>query len=817
MTKMQEVTTFLEQRFEQQIKAHHVLDPVQGDFTPFPDTLNETLGDVLRQDHISQLYAHQAEAFDHISNNRDTVLVSRTASGKTLSFLLPILNEYMAASAPFSVLLLYPTKALSRDQESTLGKLMKAATGSTKLGTFDGDTPREERRTIQRMADFVITNPDMLHAGILPNHNRSWKNFLSRLRYIVVDEVHMYRGSFGSHVSNVFRRLLRACEIHGSQPSFVCCSATVGNPGAHVEALFHRSFEVLDRDGAPRPRRDLYFVNPPLVQSHGNAMYRKSPGSVLVPLIRKAAEAGVRTICFCRARQEVERLVRAVCDGHPQLKERVKPYRGGLLPNERRKLERDLFEGRINTIVTTNALELGIDIGDLDLCLLSGHPGAIASFWQQAGRVGRKSTQAVIVFAAKDAPVDQYLVNHPEFITSAPIEQAWLNADNPYIILQHLPCAAYEHPLRDREEQFSGTAFELSVQVLTDDKTLVPYHDCYRYALSDYPARGVNLRGMTDYNIEIYAGTEVIGELDPIGARGTLYKDAIYQHLGRRYMSTDLDLEKKLCQVEEVHVDYYTEAVWEKRLEMTDEDEERKLNDAKLTFGYVHVNKQPKLYKKIRERTYENIGYGPITLEAFEYDTTGFSLLAPQPWQEALDQIDKRYRDAALYGLSYILRHTAPSLCMADIKDIETDVSLIEETSLRWKSALYLYDAHEGGVGYSEKIFEQLEEALELCQTIINECECASGCPSCVPPLPPGVDNEKLEQLLIESNAAVACTGSLLTMLVQGKVEAPDVQVLEQARAAAVEPPPEDIDRIKLGSRLSKASKILKTKREKQH
>jgi DEAD/DEAH box helicase domain-containing protein len=814
---MQEVIALLERRFEKQIQAHHVLEPVAGELAPFPEGLDPRLAEVLRADGIGQLYAHQAEAFAHIRAGQDTLLVSRTASGKTLAFLLPILSEFMRASAPFGVLLLYPTKALSRDQEGTLGKLMQAALHSRTLGTFDGDTPRDERRTIQRTADFVITNPDMLHAGILPNHNRGWKSFLSRLRYIVVDEVHMYRGAFGSHVANVFRRLQRVCEIHGSHPTFVGCSATVGNPAQHVQALFQRPCHVIDRDGAPRPRRDLYFVNPPLVQSQGSALYRKGTGSVFVPLIRCAAEHHVRSICFCGARQQVERLYRAITDGHPALRTVIQPYRGGLLPNERRRLERDLFDGRINTIITTNALELGIDIGDLDLCLLSGHPGTVASFWQQAGRVGRKGTRAVIVFAAKDAPVDQYLVNHPEFITSAPVEQAWLSAENPYILLQHLPCAAYEHPLRAEEPRFEGPAFRMAAQVLARDGTLAPYHDCFRYARSDYPARGVNLRGMTDYNVEIYCGSEVIGELDPIGARGTLYKDAIYQHLGRRYISMDLDLEKKLCRVEEVAVDYYTEAVWENRIEMTEVDEEADHHGATVQFGPVRVNKQPKLYKKIRERTYENVGYGPITLPAFEYETTGFSLLPPRTWRDALGEIDKRYRDAALFGLSYLLRHAAPCLAMADLRDIETDVSLQEEEALHWKSSLYLYDAHEGGVGYAEKIFELLPDALLLCRRIIDECPCPAGCPACVPPLPPGVNSEELEALLIESNAAVACTRSLLDVLLDGRITLPEVRVLHSPRHPAVEPTEPDADAIRLGQRLDRAAHILDQKRRKLH
>ena len=817
MMDIQSFVDYMEGKFAPQIAARSDLEESQGEFEQFPSELDHRLASVLQGDGVHNLYSHQVEAFDAIRRGQDAVLVSRTASGKTLSFLLPILHEYLQADSPFGVLLLYPTKALSRDQEGTLGKLLEASGVDVRLGTYDGDTPREERNRIQARADFIITNPDMLHAGILPNHNRRWRTFLSRLRYIVVDEVHTYRGAFGSHVANVMRRLLRVCAIHGSRPVFVCSSATIGNPNEHVEALFERPFHVIDRDGAPRPRRDLYLINPPVVESHGHALYRKGPGSVTVPLIREATRQGVRTICFCRARQQVERLCRAVTDGHPELRQRVKPYRGGLLPNERRQLERDLASGRLTTIITTNALELGIDIGHLDLCILSGHPGSMASFWQQAGRVGRRGSRAVIVYVARDTPIDQYFVNHPEFVNSAPIERAWLSADNPYILLQHLPCAAHEHPLRDDEALFPEPAYPAALEILKEDGTITPYHGNYRYALRDYPSKGVNLRGMTDYNVEIYCGSEVIGELDPIGARGTLYKDAIYQHLGTRYMSLELDLDKKLCRVDPVDVDYYTEAVWESRVELTEKIEHNELNRAALDFGYVNVNRQPKLYKKIRERTLENIGYGPITLDPFIYDTTGFSLHPPEAWRREVGQLDKRHVGAALYGLSYILKRIAPSLCLGDVKDIETDVSLTELEGDRWQSAMYLYDTVEGGVGYAEKIFEVIEEALGLCKTVIDECPCLAGCPSCVTPLPPGVSDSDLEQFLVESNASVACTHSLLASLLTGNVVLPDVAYHELPEGAAISPPEEDADLQQLKQRLGKAGKILQNKRARIH
>ncbi|MFC1670175.1 DEAD/DEAH box helicase [Spirochaetota bacterium] len=813
---MKELKEYIAKRFNNEVRAHLQLDKRAGSFTDFPVNLQMELTEVLQKEGIERLYDHQAEAFESISNNENTLLVSHTASGKTLSFFLPIFNEYIQAQTPFSVLFLYPTKALSRDQENTFGMLI-AETKRSFIGTYDGDTPRDEREKIQKGADFIITNPDMLHNAILPNHNRRWKGFLSRLRYIVVDEVHIYRGSFGSHVSNVFKRLLRVCQIHGSNPVFVCSSATVGNPNEHVQALFNGKFNIIDNDSAPKPHRDIYFINPPLVQSHGISLYRKGTSSVSIPLIREAAARGIRTICFCRARQEVERLYRAVVDGSPHLKGVVKPYRGGLLPNERRQLERDLSNGKITVIITTNALELGIDIGDLELCILSGHPGTIASFWQQAGRVGRKGNSSVIVFIPKERPIDQYLVNHPEFITEAPVEEALVNANNPYILLQHLPCAAQEHPLKEEEDRFEEPIYSEALNILKEDGTLVPYKDALRFALQDYPARGVNLRGMTDYNVEIVCGTEIIGELDPIGARGTLYKDAIYQHLGRKYMSMNLDLDKKLCMVEPVDVDYYTEAVWEKRLDMVDRERGKEIREGKLDFGIININKQPKLYKKIRERSYENIGYGPITLPPFEYDSTGFSLTAPEKWSEAMATIDKRYIEAAFFGLSYLLKHTAPIFCMADMKDVETDVSLIERGPRKWVSALYMYDVIEGGVGYSEKIHDKIESCFEFCYKIIKGCTCKTGCPICVPPLPPGVNNEELETFLMESNAAVACAESLVQVFMGNGVIIPEVEINKINIHHVVSAPPEDEERKRMNQKLNRAAVILKKRRERLH
>lgn len=815
-SKLELLKNFLHESFSREIISQKKISSTIGDFTPLPSVLSSDLKQKLNAIGVKHLYSHQVATFERVSQKKNVVLVTSTASGKTLSFLLPLLQDYTNTRKAFTSILLYPTKALSRDQENTIRTLFDRVCEQDKIGTYDGDTPREERNNIVKRADFLITNPDMLHSGIMPNHNRKWKGFLSRLRYIIIDEVHTYRGAFGSHVANVFRRLLRLCEIHGSSPIVIACSATIGNPKEHVEKLFQKEFYLIDKDGSPKSARNVIFMNPSIVKNASDILYRKGVNSLSIPIIRFATEKNIRTICFCRSRQEVERLYRAVVDGHWYISEKVKPYRGGLLPSERRQLEKDLFSGKINTIITTNALELGIDIGDMELCILCGYPGSVSSFWQRVGRTGRSGNESQAIFIAKDSPIDQYIVNHSEFITNSPIEKAWLNADNPYILLQHLPCAAYEYPVGVADRTFSMDIHKVAIDILNKNKTLSFYNHSYRYALEEYPAKGVNLRGLTDYNIQISCEGEIIGEIDPIGARDTLYKDAIYQHLGKRYMSLDLDLDKKLCQVCEVNVDYYTESVWESMNSMTECMESKGLNGSLVNFGYVKVNRQPKLYKKIRERSYENIGYGPITLEPFVYETTGMCIYHSETWLKEMNKVDNRYVDSALYGLSYILKRTAPVVCMGDIGDIQTDVSLVEFAEKGWKTALYLFDSSEGGVGYSEKVYENLKETLLLCKQIIDDCPCEVGCPSCVPPLPPGIKTEELQDFLLESNAAVESTKSFLISLLFADIYLPKVKIIK-AKINKNNGFGKDKEKEKMIKQLERAADLLSKKRVRTH
>ncbi|MFK7824745.1 MAG: DEAD/DEAH box helicase [Oligoflexales bacterium] len=819
---LNKLTGFLESHFSREISTKRVIAPRSGELEDFPKAIHQGLRQALNKLGINKLYSHQLESFESISRGEDTVIVSRTASGKTLSYLLPILNQYLQhPEKPSSCLLMFPTKALSRDQEGGLVKVLKNAIPNTALhlGTFDGDTPQEERLKISQSADFILSNPDMLHAGILPNHTRRWKTFLSRLRFIVIDEVHTYRGAYGSHVANIIRRLLRVCAFYGASPQFICSSATIANPREHVQQLCNRPFYEVSKDGAPSPLRSFYLMNPPLASNaHKQELYRKGPGSLTVPLLRKATQLGVRTICFVRARQEGERLYQAVCNGlSPIYRSKIKPYRGGLLPTERRQLERDLATGKLNTVITTNALELGIDIGDLQLGVLSGHPGTIASLWQQAGRVGRSGQESAVVFVAKNTSTDQYMVNHPEFLEEAPVENAWLSPQNPYILLQHLPCAAYERPLKRSEPLLAGYNYQDALDILAEEETLIPMGENYCYGLEDYPAKGVNIRGMTDFNIQIVSEGKVIGEIDPIGARGTLFKDAIYQHLGKKYLSTDLNLDHKLCQVVPTRVDYYTEAVWQSTVKHTQIEACTDEKNCRLSFGPVNVNKQPKLYKKIREGSLENIGYGPITLEPFIYDTTGFSLIPDRVWIQAMDQQDKRLLGAALIGLSYCFKQIAPSMCMSDQRDIDTDIALSTDSEKRWYSALYLFDAIEGGVGYAEKLYENIETLWTICLEVTQSCPCSMGCPACIPPSPPGLEeNEEMERFLKETNAVVEASKSLLRFCLKREMVTPQIKYTNFTAPSLSSPIPEDADIVRR-KRMKQAASILKRKRDRIH
>lgn len=812
---MSKILQFIESRLSENLKGKLELESRDGSFSEFPKSLRKDLQKVLLDSKISKLYEHQKLAFDSIESGKNTLVVSKTASGKTLSFLLPILNEYLNSEKKFTTLLLYPTKALARDQEGVLGKLIQSLKSHSKFGTFDGDTSSEDREILKNSGEFIITNPDMLHSGILPNHNRKWKKFLSNLKYIIIDEVHVYRGSFGSHVSNVISRLIRVCRIYGVTPKFICSSATVGNPKEHAEALFKTEFNLIDKDSSPSPKKNLFFLAPSFVKKLDGTEYRKSLASISVPLIRFAVENKIRTICFCRARQEVEKLYSTLVGMDPSLIRKIRPYRGGLLPSERRQIEQDLFTGKISVIISTNALELGIDIGDLDLCLLNGFPGSFASFWQQAGRVGRKGSEANIAFIGKESPIDQYLLNHPEFLIKSPIEEAWLNSFNPFIFLQHLPCAAYENPLSPNEDLYAHPIYEPSLEILEQEKRISKYKSFYRYADKDYPSKGVSLRGIAQDNIVILEDDKAIGEIDAFSAKQQLHVNAVYFHLGKKYISTELDLNAKIAIVRKFDSNYYTESISESLVRLMIETDRKKITGANLIFGEINVARQPKGFKKISEVTKDNLGYGDIDLPPYIFDTMGFSISIDEEWIRQMITNNSFYIDAAYYGLGYILKRVSPSLCMADTSDIYSDIHLGETASQNFAPSIYIYDSMEGGVGYSEKIFEKFEEVINLCLTIIDECDCEAGCPACVTPSPDEIVQDELKQSFTKSNISVECTKSILEFMKSGIFYKPEIKEFQKAIYEKKLDPVESNEKEK--TQVKRAYEMIKRKKERYY
>jgi len=772
----QEIRNWIQTHLAPQITGQTFLPAQAGEWESIPNQIHPSLYQVLHKSGIEKLYRHQLRAFEEVSQGRSTLIASRTSTGKTLSFLLPILNDYLNSPEKFTVLLLYPTKALSRDQEGTLGQLLGQLLEEKHLGTFDGDTPREERARLESSGHFIISNPDMLHSGILPNHHRKWKNFLAGLKYVVVDEVHIYRGAFGSHVANVFTRLERICTFHGSHPTYIAASATMGNPVELAEKLFNRSFTLVEGTTAPSPPRHVYTLNPDTYTTESGNQVRKGPASLALPLVKEAIHQKVRTIIFCQGRQEAERFYTALISAHPSLATQTAPYRGGLLPLERRELEKRLFQGQLLGIISTSALELGIDIGDLDLCIQLGYPGSLSSLWQRAGRVGRRGQASTLVLIGREAPLDQYIMHQNHYLFQTPLEKAWINPANPYILIQHLACAAGELPLSPQDSHYPQPFLSSALKVLEEQKSITLIKGLYHYTLPDYPTRGIHLRGINHTNVDIICNDEVIGEIDPVGARGTLYKDAIYQHLGKKYISLDLNLDQKICKVAPVSVHYFTEAVWEHRTELLHSHKNYELNAHGITFGSIKVSTQPKLYKKIREHTFENVGYGLITLDPFIYNTLGFALVPAEEFRTWFVGLEKHYMQAALLGLAHLLKKVAPSFCLADPADTDTDIASFAPHD-QAQSALFFHDTLEGGAGYAEKVFDALHGCLTLCQRILQDCSCKFGCPACIPSLPKGAVSEELMTYLVCSNASVACTQSFLAHLLEGIFIEPQIRV----------------------------------------
>lgn len=715
--------------------AHwQTVDAVAAEYAPLPAGLDPRLVAALQRQGIERLYTHQAEAFASVATGRHTVIVTPTASGKTLCYTLPVLNAILADEAT-RALYLFPTKALAQDQAALLARLVGDLGVDVKSHTYDGDTPASARRTIRAAGHIVITNPDMLHAGILPHHTK-WLRLFESLRFVVIDELHGYRGVFGSHVANVIRRLQRVCRFYGANPTFILSSATIANPAELAERVIGAPVTLIDRNGAPRGRREFIFYNPPVVNPELGI--RRSSVLEAAGVAAELVRNDVHTIVFTRARTTAELMLTYLREALPwDVADTVRGYRGGYLPNQRRAIEAGLRSGAIRAVVSTNALELGVDIGTLDAAVLTGYPGTVASTWQQAGRAGRRHDVSVALLVASSNPLDQFIVGHPDYFFAQPPEHGLVNPDNLLILLSHLKCAAFELPFAAGDDPLFGTAETGTVlgalHLLQEDGVVQAFDDTWHWTGQAYPAEAISLRTAARDNVVIVDESEpgrphVIGEVDSFSAPMLVHTDAIYLHEGRQYHVDRLDWDDRKAYVHAVNVDYYTDADLAVRVQVLEQFSPEPVG-APRNHGEVLVGALPTLYKKLKLHTHENIGWGEIHLPEQQMHTGAYWLCLPPALTERMAAADLQ---GALLGLANVLVTIAPLYLMCDPRDIGVVTEV--KSPFTHRATVTIYDRVPGGIGFAPKLYELHPTLLEGAHDLIEGCPCLSGCPSCVGP-----------------------------------------------------------------------------------
>ncbi|MGI6184026.1 MAG: DEAD/DEAH box helicase [Candidatus Fimadaptatus sp.] len=709
-----------------------VMPARQAEYADFPEWFDSRLRAVLEARGIRQLYSHQRRALDLAAAGRDFVVVTPTASGKTMCYNLPVLSQVLRDDES-RALYLFPTKALSSDQVAELYEVIKAMDAPIKAFTFDGDTPVSARKAIRQAGHIVVTNPDMLHAGILPHHTK-WVKLFENLKYIVIDEIHAYRGVFGSNLANLLRRLKRICEFYGAHPQFICCSATIANPRELAEKLTGRAMELIDRSGAPTGEKHVIFYNPPVVNKHLNI--RDSALKQTYNITRRLLSNGVHSIVFARSRLMVEVLTRRLkdtCRNALGEAPNVRAYRGGYLPSLRHQIEQELRAGQVDVVVSTNALELGIDIGRLDVCVLCGYPGTIASTWQQAGRAGRRQGVSALIMVATSSPLDQYMISNPGYFFSQPPEHALINPDNLYILLNHFKCAAYELPFEDGDMFGDVESTPELLEYLCEQSILGHVDGRYYWMAEEFPQAGINLRSASDQNfliidISVPGKRRVIGEMDRFTVPMLLHQYAIYLHEGRQYQVEELDFDDKKAYVREVDVDYYTDADLTVSMKVLDVFRERPGVPSRAA-GEVLVSSIVTIFKKMKLDTQENLGWGPVTLPELEMQTTAC-------WWTLPDEIAGRYTreqlQGAMVGISHVMEQIAPVFLMCSPRDI--GVVYHVRDPFTHKPTLFVYDNCAGGIGLSDRVYDMNGELFAEAQRLIQACPCEDGCPSCVGP-----------------------------------------------------------------------------------
>jgi len=715
-----------------EVTLDHVIPAQPAGFAPLPADLRPELVSALASRGIDRLYSHQAEAYQAVRSGRHVVVVTPTASGKTLCYNLPVLQRLLE-NPTSRALYLFPTKALAQDQLAELAPLVKQLPLGIKVDTYDGDTPPGQRTAIREGGHIVLTNPDMLHTGMLPHHTR-WRKLFSSLEYVVVDELHTYRGLFGSQVANVIRRLRRICDFYGASPRFVCASATIANPAQLAERLLEsEGVQLVDRSGAPRGERRLVFYNPPLVNR--DLGIRRSSllegRRIAAPWIRQ----GIQTIVFCRSRLQVEVMLSYLQESlAPRLdaRKRVRGYRSGYLPLRRREIEAGLRSGEIHGVVSTNALELGIDIGTLQAAVLVGYPGTIASTWQQLGRAGRRSG-SIAVYVASSSPLDQFMVRHPEYFLEASPEEGLIDPDNLLVLAGHLQAGLFELPFVDGE-RFGRAEVDGLLELFGEDGAASHSGGRWFWSRDAFPAEAVSLRSLAADNVVIIDVSQphpdVIGEMDQFTAQVMLHEQAVYLQDGAQYHVDRLDWDQKKAYVRPVEVDYYTDALLGVTVSVLDTFGHEERAGLDRSHGEVKLTSLATMFKKIRFHTHENVGSGPIRLPEQTLHTTGYwTTLDARLWES----LGRERLEAGLQGMAHAMRTVAALRLMCDPRDLGA-LGEVRSTSTQ-RPTVTVYEVYPGGVGYAARLFELHDLLLRDAAALVRDCPCATGCPSCIGPL----------------------------------------------------------------------------------
>jgi len=715
-------------------------------FVDMPEHLHPRLVEALGRLGVSRLYPHQARALDLVGKGRHVVISTGTASGKSLCYHLPVYEEILENPSS-RALYLFPTKALAQDQLRSLKDLQGREVRSA---TYDGDTPTDLRGWIRREAQIVLSNPDMLHYGVLPNH-RLWGDFFSHLRYVVLDEAHVARGVFGSHVAQVLRRLRRVAALYGSHPQFFFASATIANPGEHAGRLAGLEVDAVEDDYSPRGRKVFALWNPPDILSMEGGEIHRSSNLETAELLSRLMRLGVRTIAFSRSRKAAELIygyVQRILDSSErELAEQLASYRGGYLPQQRREIERRLFAGELMAVVTTNALELGVDIGELEACIMNGYPGTIASTWQQAGRAGRRQGESLAVLVAADDPLDQYLMRHPDFIFGTPCEEAVIDLENPRILGAHLACAAYELPLREGDEEYFGADMWHILEELKRDEVLGTKGKLWYYAGLTSPAQEVNLRSASGSLISIVEADtgSLLGTVEEASCFFHVHPGAVYLHQGDSYLVEGLDLERMVALVRDEDLDFYTNPMDNTDVIVLEEEKARVVSpDAcSIHYGEVEVATKVYAYQKRRLLTHEILETLGLDLPSQVLTTRALWYTLPVQRLAALG-LDEYNLAGGLHAMEHAAISILPLFAMCDRWDIGgMSTAFHGDTG---HATVFIYDAYPGGVGIAARGFELVVAHLRSTREMVRSCSCHEGCPSCIHSPKCGNGNEPLNK-----------------------------------------------------------------------